>query len=46
MTNSLDQDQDRHSVDPNLDPNCLQIYHQMTKVAASKERVKHCWRFM
>ena len=25
MSNSLDPDQDRHSVDPDLGPNCLQI---------------------
>ena len=24
MSNSLDPDQDRHSVGPDLDPNCLQ----------------------
>ena len=35
MSNILDPDQDRQNVGPDLGPNCL----QMTKVAASKERV-------
>ena len=34
-SNCLDSDKDRHSFGPDLGPNCL----QMTKVAASKERV-------
>ena len=35
MSNDLDQDQDRHFVSPDLDPNCLQSkgYQQMTFVA-------------
>ena len=33
MSNSLDSDQDPHSVGPDLGPNCLQRYQQMTKVA-------------
>ena len=42
MSNSLDPDQDRHSVGPDLGPNCLQIevISRRTKVTASKERVK------
>ena len=39
VSNGLDPDQDRYYVSPDLDPNCLQSYQQMTKVAASKERV-------
>ena len=35
----LDQDQDGNCVGPDLGPNCL-CYQDMTKVAASKERVK------
>ena len=38
LSNSLDPDQDGHSVDPDLEPNCLQGYQLTTKVAASKER--------
>ena len=38
MSNSLDPDQNRHSVDPDLGPNCLQMLS--AEVAASKERVK------
>ena len=48
MSNGLDPDQDRHSVSPDLSPNCLQnCYQQMTIVAASKEivRVKRCSNF-
>ena len=37
VSNGLDPDQDRHSVVPDLGPNCLQRYQQMTKVATSKE---------
>ena len=37
MSNSLDPDQDRHFVGPDPSPNCLQMYPQTTKVAASKE---------
>ena len=36
----MDPDQDRHSVGPDLGPNCLQSYQQMTKVTASMESVK------
>ena len=41
VSNALDSDQDRHSVGPDLSPNCLQrlTAEQMTKTAASKERV-------
>ena len=41
-SNSLDPDQDRHSVGPDLGPNCLQRLsdEQTTKVATSKDRVK------
>ena len=39
MSNSLDPDQDRHSVCPDRDPNSLQIL-QTTKVNAGKEIVK------
>ena len=38
VVNGLDPDQDRHNVGPDLGPNCL----RMTKVDASKERVKFC----
>ena len=40
MSKGLDPDQDPHSVSPDLGPNCLQMFHQRTKVAAIKERVK------
>ena len=43
LSNVLDPDQDRHSVGPDLGPNCLQrkgFKQQTTKVAARKERVK------
>ena len=43
VSNSLDPDQDRHSVGPDLGLNSLQrlsTVEQMTKIAASKERVK------
>ena len=40
MSNSLDPEQDQLSVDqkvgPDLSPNCLQSYQQMTKVYAVK----------
>ena len=36
MSNGLDQDQDQHSVGPDLGPNCLQ-----RQVAASEERVNY-----
>ena len=39
MSNSLDPDQDRHSVDPDLGQTVWDGYQQTTKVAASKERV-------
>ena len=35
MSNSLDSDQARHFVGPDLGPNCLRSYHQMTQ--ADKE---------
>ena len=38
MSNSLDPDQDRHFVGPDLGPNCLQSYQKMTKFAASRQR--------
>ena len=40
VSNSLDPDQERLSVGPDLDPNCLKRFQQMTKVTASKEIVK------
>ena len=40
MSNSLDPDQARRFVGPDLGPNCLQKCQQMTKVATSWERVK------
>ena len=47
MSNSLDPDQARHFVGPDLGSNCLQSYQQTTKVATSGERVKinleHLW---
>ena len=36
MSNSLDPDQDQHFDDPDLGPNCLQIYQQTTKVIAKQ----------
>ena len=42
MSNKLDPDQDRHSVGPDLGPNCLQRLsgcQQTIKVATNKERV-------
>ena len=39
VSNSLDTDQYQLSVDPDLDPSCLQSYQQMTKVAVSKEEL-------
>ena len=38
---SLDQDQDRHSVCPDLGPNCLQRLSVYKNVTTSKERVKN-----
>ena len=40
MSNSLDPDQDQHSVGPNLGPNCLQRLSAYNKNAPSKQRVK------
>ena len=37
----LDPGQDRRFVGPDLDPNCLQDYHESSKVTAIKERVKN-----
>ena len=39
VSNSLDPDQARQSVRPDLDPNCLQFYQQTTNFAASRETV-------
>ena len=39
MSNSLDPDQDRHYVGPDLGPNCLQSLSATTKVTASREKV-------
>ena len=39
MSKSLDLDHDRHSVCPDLGPNCLQRLSADNKVAASKEIV-------
>ena len=40
VTKSLDPDQDRHFVGPDLGPSCLQrLYQQTTEVVASKKRV-------
>ena len=40
VSNSLEPDQNQHSVGPDLDPNCLQrFYQRWTKVSTSKERV-------
>ena len=41
MSNTLDKDQDRHSVGPGPVPNCLQSLSAHDKVAAIKERIKH-----
>ena len=40
VSNSLDPDQGRHSVGPDLDPNCLQRLSAVAKVVASKAKVK------
>ena len=40
MSNGLDLDHDRHSVGPDLGPNCLQRLSADDKVAASKDGVK------
>ena len=40
VSNSLETDQDQHSVSPDLGPTACKGYQQTTKVAASKERVK------
>ena len=40
VSNSLDPDQDRHNVGPDLGPTCLQRLSEMTKVTLSKERAK------
>ena len=40
MSNSLDPDQARHYVGPDLGQNCLQSYQQKTKVATSGLIVK------
>ena len=49
MSNSLDPDQARQNVGPDLDPNCLQRCNQQTtKVASSRKRVKNSkaeWHF-
>ena len=42
VSNCLDQDKDRHSVRPDLSPNCFKGYQQTTKVADSMKRVKKC----
>ena len=40
VTKSLDPDQDRHFVGPDLGPSCLQrLYQQTTEVDASRKRV-------
>ena len=39
VANSLDQNQAQHFVGPDLGPNCLQSYQQMTKVTSSMQRV-------
>ena len=41
VSNSLDPDQARHFVGPDLGPTVNKGYQQMTKVATSKERGKH-----
>ena len=40
VSNSLDPDQARHFVGPDLGPNCLQRFQQKTKVTASGQRVR------
>ena len=46
VSNHLDPDQGRHSVGPNLGPNCLQrLSAQTTKVAASKVKLTTCVSF-
>ena len=39
VSNNLDPGQARQNVGPDLGPNCLQGYQQMTKVATSAETV-------
>ena len=46
MSNCLDPDHDRHSVGPDLGPNCLQrLSADDKKVAASKEEVKRTYQY-
>ena len=40
MSNSLDPDQDQHSVGPDLGQNCLQRLSAVEGIATSKERLK------
>ena len=40
MSNSLDPDQDRHFVGPDLGPNCLQRLSADVESPTSKKRVK------
>ena len=40
VSSSLDPDQDRHIVSPDLDPNCLQKFSTDDKSHPSTERVK------
>ena len=39
MSNSLDRDQDRHSVGPDLGPNCLQRLQLMVYFVASGQKL-------
>ena len=41
VSNSMDPDQARHFVRPDLGPNCLQRFSADDKVAASGQRVKY-----
>ena len=46
MSNSLDPDQDRNSVCPDLGPVFCKGYQQMTKATTSKERVKSATHYL
>ena len=45
MSNSLNPDQDRQNVGPDLGPNCLQKVFSRRQVMANKERVKNLYEY-
>ena len=46
MSNSLDPDQDRHSVGSNLGPNCMQKLSADDKVSFTSAKVDHVLYFI